>query len=139
MEVIAALNIESDRDANLAIECALLHDVIEDTDITYEQVEAEFGKAVADGVLALTKDLSLEKHRQMADSLQRIKQQPLEIWMVKLADRISNLQSPPSYWNKAKISNYREEAIDIYNTLKDASEFLSDRLYEKIENYQTYL
>lgn len=139
MEVIAALNVESDRDGNLAIQCALLHDAIEDTDITYQQIEAEFGEAVAKGVLALTKDLTLEKHLQMENSLERIKQQPAEISMVKLADRISNLQSPPSYWTKDKIRSYREEGIYIYNTLKDASKFLGDRLYEKIESYHVYL
>jgi (p)ppGpp synthase/HD superfamily hydrolase len=61
MEVIAALNVEHHRDGNLAVVCALLHDVIEDTDVTYQQVEAEFGERVAEGVLALSKDQMIEK------------------------------------------------------------------------------
>jgi (p)ppGpp synthase/HD superfamily hydrolase len=139
MEVIAALNVESDRDGNLVIQCALLHDAIEDTDITFDRLEAEFGKAVANGVLALTKDVNLEKHLQIEDSLKRIEQQPAEIWMVKLADRIANLQVPPPYWTKDKIKSYRQEAIYIYDALKDASKFLGDRLYKKIEEYRVYL
>ncbi|MBD2195218.1 MULTISPECIES: HD domain-containing protein [Calothrix] len=138
MEVIAALNENKEYDGNLAIQCAILHDTIEDTNITYEQIKTEFGAAVANGVLALTKDKSLDKHLQMADSLQRIQQQPQEIWMVKLADRISNLQPPPYYWTREKITKYREEAIQIHDALKDASNFLASRLANKIENYQSF-
>jgi (p)ppGpp synthase/HD superfamily hydrolase len=139
MEIIAALNVETERDGNLAVQCALLHDTIEDTNITFEQIEAEFGLSVADGVLALTKNSSLEKSLQMLDSLQRIKEQPKEIWMVKLADRISNLLPPPYYWTQEKIIRYREEAVVIYETLKDASPFLASRLADKIENYKEFI
>ncbi|MDZ8054043.1 MAG: HD domain-containing protein [Aulosira sp. ZfuVER01] len=139
MEVIAALNVEKESDGNLAIQCAILHDSIEDTHTTYEQIKAEFGETVAQGVLALTKDSSLAKHLQMQDSLQRIKQQPKEIWMVKLADRISNLQAPPNYWTQDKITRYREEGIQIYEALKDASDFLASHLAAKIEDYKSFI
>jgi (p)ppGpp synthase/HD superfamily hydrolase len=139
MEIIAALNIEPERDGNLAIQCAILHDTIEDTNTTFEQLESEFGAKIANGVLALSKDSSLEKSLQMADSLRRIKQQPQEIWMVKLADRISNLQPPPQHWKEDKIIKYREEAIIIYEALKDASPFLAARLAGKIENYKDFI
>jgi (p)ppGpp synthase/HD superfamily hydrolase len=114
---------------HLAVQCALLHDVIEDTEVTYQHVVDTFGSAVADGVLALSKDKNLEKMAQMEDSLRRIRQQPLEVWMVKLADRITNLQLPfPSYWDKEKIATYRREAITIHKALKDASPYLAHRL-----------
>jgi (p)ppGpp synthase/HD superfamily hydrolase len=139
MEIIAALNIENFHDGNLAVQCAILHDTLEDTNITFEQIQTEFGDAVANGVLALTKNPSLEKSWQMFDSLNRIKQQPQEIWMVKLADRITNLQAPPNYWQQDKIIRYRQEAIEIYENLKDASQFLASRLAIKIENYQRFI
>jgi len=143
MEVIAALEKESGLDGNLAIQCALLHDTIEDTDITYEQLVEKFGVDVADGVLALTKDKSVgaglpeqqRKERQMADSLERIRKQPKEIWMVKMADRITNLQPPPSYWTPEKIIRYREEACEIHEALNNGNQYLSNRLKEKIEGY----
>ncbi|MDF5706663.1 MAG: HD domain-containing protein [Nostoc sp. S4] len=139
MEVIAALNVEKECDGNLAIQCAILHDVIEDTAMTFEEIKTEFGESIANGVLALTKDNSLEKHLQITDSLRRIKKQPPEIWMVKLADRISNLQAPPYYWNQDKILRYREEGIQIYEALKDASQFLASRLASKIEDYKVFI
>ena len=68
----------------------------------------------------------------------RIKKQPKEIWMVKLADRITNLQPPPYYWTKNKIDQYLNEAIEIHEALKDANDVLSSRLLSKIEQYKKY-
>ena len=135
MEVIATLNREKGLDGNLAVQCALLHDTVEDTDTEIDELAEKFGSNVADGVAALTKTLWRRKKLQMADSLKRIRKQPREIWMVKMADRITNLQPPPNHWTQDKINRYREEAIEIYNALKGGSPYLSDRLKRKIEAY----
>ena len=135
MEILGVLSVESGHDGNLALQCALLHDSIEDTAVTYEQLVAKFGVKVADGVLALSKNPALEKSQQLTDSLDRIKTQPTEIWMIKLADRITNLQKPPAHWTQAKIVRYHQEAIEIHAALKAASPVLASRLAEKIENY----
>ena len=135
MEVLAALAVEEGRNGNLAVQCALLHDVIEDTDVTYDRLEETFGTPVADGVLALSKDERLPKDQQMKDSLERIQQQPYEVWMVKMADRISNLHSPPHYWSQERIAAYKEEAVKIRDTLGQASPFLVARMNHKIEKY----
>jgi (p)ppGpp synthase/HD superfamily hydrolase len=139
MEVIAAFRAEPDHDQELAVQCALLHDVIEDTGVPYTSLVGDFGIAVAEGVMALTKNETLDKSLQMADSLKRIRQQPEEVWMVKLADRITNLQPPPSYWTKDKIAAYHAEAIAILNALGDASSALSTRLGDKIDAYKLYI
>lgn len=139
-EVMAAACAEHPDNAELAVMCAILHDTIEDTDTTYADILDNFGRNVADGVMALTKDFTLpDKKSKMADSLARIKQQPKEVWMVKLADRITNLQTPPSVWDNDKIRRYRDEAILIYDALKDGSPLLSDRLKAKIDNYLQYI
>jgi (p)ppGpp synthase/HD superfamily hydrolase len=139
MEVMASLECEPGRNGNLAIQCALLHDVIEDTDVTLEGVDAEFGAEVAAGVLALTKNSSLDKIVQIEDSLRRIQKQPYEVWLVKLADRISNLGPPPYHWKGDKIGRYRKEAIEIHSALQEASAYLSGRLLRKIKAYETYI
>lgn len=138
MEVIAALQDGHGYDANFAIQCALLHDVIEDTNTTYEQVKQEFGAQVANGVLALSKDKTIAKQFQMQDSLRRIRQQPVEVWMVKLADRITNLQPPPPHWTQVKAEQYREEALEIYDALKEGNEALASRLLTKIEEFRVF-
>ena len=141
MEATAAIahngNIEN---PDLLVLCALLHDSIEDTSTTYDDIRNEFGRQVADGVLSLSKNQDLpSKAEQMMDSINRIKQQPEEVWMVKLCDRITNLQPPPKHWNKEKISKYRDEAIYILTQLGEASKFLAQRLQMKIDNYAQYL
>lgn len=140
VELIRALPTTPEADGDLAVQCAVLHDVIEDTDATYDLVAESFGKAVADGVMALSKDPTLPtKAEQMTDSLRRIREQPKEIWMVKMADRITNLDPPPYHWDAAKIEAYRQEAIVIYNALHTANETLANRLQEKITQYKRFL
>ncbi len=138
MEIIAASAAGEVPDADLAVQCALLHDVLEDTTTRYDQVEAEFGEAVARGVLALTVNKKLPRPERIPECLQRIKAQPREIWMVKLADRITNLQPPPKHWSKSKIRDYHQEAQVIHAALKDASPFLADRLSVKIKDYAAF-
>jgi (p)ppGpp synthase/HD superfamily hydrolase len=138
-EVIAALPELALAEPDLAVQCALLHDTIEDTETTYDEVAATFGAAVADGVQALSKNAALPKPEQMPDSLRRIKLQPPEIAVVKLADRISNMDKPPSQWTVEKRRAYRDEATVIADTLGAASPFLDARFRRRIETYAKYL
>lgn len=140
MELICGLNSDANLNGNLAIQCALLHDTIEDTDIDFYAIEAEFGLDVAQGVQALTKNESLAtKEEQMLDSLERIKLQPKEVWMVKLADRITNLSEPPEYWTSEKRTKYCEEAMSIHNHLHEANELLATRLLSRAKYYINYI
>lgn len=135
MEILVAFEKSKDFDLGFAVQVALLHDSLEDTDTTFQELENIFGKAVAEGVLALTKNSGLEKAHQMQDSLHRIKEQPKEIWAVKLADRITNLQTPPSHWSDQKIKNYKAEARLILQELKGGNDYLELRLQKKIIEY----
>jgi (p)ppGpp synthase/HD superfamily hydrolase len=139
MEMIAALSVEQVGDPDLAIRCAILHDVIEDCQITFSEIEKEFGTTVANGVQALSKKKILCKKRQLTDSLERILQQTPEIWMVKMADRITNLQPPPPDWTQVQIRAYWQGAQEIHTKLKNASPHLENRLARKIENYRRYI
>jgi (p)ppGpp synthase/HD superfamily hydrolase len=139
MEIfMAALN-TSKFDLEFAIPVALLHDTIEDTVTTLEELETLFGNDTALAVLALTKNEELPKEQQTIDSLKRIKELKREVWAVKLADRITNLQSPPEFWDNQKITDYREESKLILHALRDGNEYLAVRLKEKIEEYSTYI
>ncbi len=138
-ELLSGLDDNAGIDADFALQCALLHDVMEDTDVTYDDLEKEFGRRVADGVLALTKNKQLEKNTQMADSLERILSQPGEVWMVKLADRISNMRTPPSSWTDGKKRAYLDEAKMIYETLRKADKSLAARLKNRIEEYERFI
>ena len=56
MEVMSACSQQTIAQPTLAVLCALLHDTIEDTAISYDELVEQFGLEVANGVLSLTKD-----------------------------------------------------------------------------------
>jgi (p)ppGpp synthase/HD superfamily hydrolase len=139
MELIWALTEDESLNGDLAVQCAILHDIIEDTKCTYQDLKAKFGSKVANGVNALTKNGSLPKNEQMDDSLERIKRQPKEIWMVKLADRITNMSQPPYHWGAEKRKVYKEQAQLILDQLGTANKLLATRLSERISMYSNYI
>ncbi|WP_028979750.1 HD domain-containing protein [Sporocytophaga myxococcoides] len=139
-EIMTAITIEDGMDSNLAIKCAVLHDTIEDTSLSYDDILTRFGSQVANGVLALTKNATIEgKKEKMLDSLKRIKEQPKEIWAIKMADRIANLYAPPFYWTNEKKKEYIEEACLIHDELKEGNKYLATRLANKIIEYQKFI
>ncbi|MDR3198819.1 MAG: HD domain-containing protein [Planctomycetaceae bacterium] len=135
MEILFTTQETDNFDLPLAVQVALLHDVLEDTQTQEDELLKRFGRQVTSGVKALTKNDVLPKEERMLDSLRRIKQQPKEVWAVKLADRITNLQPPPLHWNQAKIIQYRDEAQVIYDELKDGNAYLAERLKSEISKY----
>jgi len=137
-EALAAAHPSKKLNMDLLMTAALLHDTIEDTKAGYEKVKEVFGKETADGVLALSKNEKLPKEERMKDSLDRIKKQPKEIWIIKMADRIINLGTPPFHWDKAKKTEYQKEAFLIYENLKEADSEIAQRLFQKINEYEIY-
>jgi len=135
IEIMNALYFEKTENPDLAVQCAFLHDVLEDTQTTYDDILKSFGRPVADGVMALSKNTSLPHAERMPDSLKRIRLQPLEIWKVKLADRIVNLRLPRSDWNAERKAEYRAEAVTIYDALSESSGYLAERLLRTIRDY----
>ncbi len=135
MEVMAAISTEGVHDPDLAVQCALLHDTIEDTDITLNEIKLLFGPEVSAGVIALTKKRDIPKEMRIKDSVERILKMPREIAMVKLADRVTNLQPPPAHWDEHKIRYYRRDAEFILEHLGNVSPLLSERMKFKLAGY----
>ena len=141
-EAMGAALADPTLDGDLVMQCALLHDCVEDTETTREEVAGVFGEAVADGVDALSKrdqgpnGEPWGKVEKMTDSLARIHEQPREVWVVKLADRVTNLQTPPGHWSVEKIERYHREAELILSSLGEASAHLSARMRAKLAVYE---
>jgi guanosine-3',5'-bis(diphosphate) 3'-pyrophosphohydrolase len=78
---------------------ALLHDTIEDTDTTVEELQAQFGPEVASIVVEVTDDKSLPKQDRKRLQIEHAATLSDQAKLVKLADKICNLrdigQSPP--------------------------------------------
>lgn len=137
MDAIAAEKLSKEK-ADIAIGCALLHDVLEDT--MYDLESEELDHRILSGVKALTKNKSLPgKLEQMQDSLKRLKNEPLHVQMVKFADRLTNLGTPPPHWSREKIMAYKEEALLIKKELRSPHGYLEKRLQHKIDEYSKYI
>ena len=135
MEILVAHHERAFARPIVAVQCALLHDTLEDTDTEEAALLAGFGVEVTAGVRALTKNPSLPKAEAMTDSLRRIRAQPVEVWAVKLADRISNLGPPPAHWSPERIADYRAEAQMILDALGEGHAPLAARLARRIADY----
>jgi len=123
---------------DLAVQCALLHDVLEDTKVQFQELVNEFGAPVTDGVQALSKNQHLPEAEQIADSVNRLLAlNSREAQMVKLADRIVNLTPPhPPHWNNQKKQLYLNDAELIHDKLQSASPFLAARLLSRVSAYR---
>ena len=126
-------------DLPFAVQVALLHDVLEDTATSFDEIEEAFDVNIARAVLALTKNVELPPAKQIPDSLTRIKSQPKEVWAVKLADRISNLQKPPVHWDTNKMIDYKKMAGIILLQLRGGNQYLENRLQQKILEYNQFV
>jgi guanosine-3',5'-bis(diphosphate) 3'-pyrophosphohydrolase len=143
MEVMQAAAHTPGFDSMLGVQAALLHDVLEDTNCSLSELDYAFNLKVTLAVYALTKPATKNgekpdpatKRQQMEESLRRIRLSPPEVWAVKMADRITNLQPPPARWSVKKAMTYLDEARVIHAALKEGNEYLQQRLQQKIKEY----
>ena len=104
------------------VTAGLLHDVLEDTTATKEQLEHEFGKEIADLVDGVTKigklafssreERQAENFRKMLVAMAR----DLRVLMIKLADRLHNMRTL-DYLPPEKSRKIAQETLDIYAPL----------------------
>ncbi len=93
-QIIIALGMDSE-----SIAASLLHDVVEDTEITYDEVKAQFGKNVADLVEGVTKlgKIPLDsKETVQAENIRKMfiaMSQDIRVIIIKLADRLHNMRT----------------------------------------------
>ncbi|NMC37770.1 MAG: bifunctional (p)ppGpp synthetase/guanosine-3',5'-bis(diphosphate) 3'-pyrophosphohydrolase [Bacteroidales bacterium] len=139
MEIFVAAMYTPDLDLGFSVQVALLHDTIEDTSTTFAEISERFGEDIAVAVLALSKDEKLPRDKQIPDSLERIKGLRKEVYAVKLADRITNLQPPPSDWDRFTLIRYRDDSRLILEAMKEGNRYLAERLKTKIDEYSKYI
>lgn len=103
---------------------ALLHDTIEDTQTTAEELEAVFGQHITSIVLEVTDDKSLRKKERKRLQIEHAPHISYEAKLVKLADKICNLRdmlaSPPVDWPVERKIEYFEWAGQVADGLRGA-------------------
>jgi len=126
---VAGLIAESseDLDENLIV-AALLHDTVEDTRTTYEEVREKFGDDVAGLVAEVTDDKSLPKATRKQLQIDNAPHKSTRAATIKLADKISNLRailaSPPADWSVQRQREYFEWAKRVVDGLPPANAIL---------------
>jgi len=103
-------------DAEL-LTAALLHDTVEDTDTTIEEIEAEFGAGVRQIVAEVTDDKNLPKQRRKELQVEHSPHISDRAKQVKLADKICNIRSidmqAPSSWDTARKLQYLDWSVAV--------------------------
>lgn len=96
---------------------ALLHDTLEDTETTYEELAATFGEDVASLVAEMTDDKTLPKADRKRLQIEHAATRSRRAQMLKIADKISNLrslaESPPAGWDEARKREYFDWARQV--------------------------
>jgi GTP diphosphokinase / guanosine-3',5'-bis(diphosphate) 3'-diphosphatase len=104
---------------------AILHDTIEDTLTTHEEIEAKFGPSIArmvDGVTKLSKIEALSDNERAAENLRKFllaMSDDLRVLLVKLADRLHNMRTLHFIKDEGKRRRIARETMDIYAPLAE--------------------
>jgi (p)ppGpp synthase/HD superfamily hydrolase len=130
-------------DTNLVV-AAFLHDIVEDTGVTPQEIEALFGADVAGLVMEVTDDKSLPKETRKALQVQNAHKKTPRAQTLKLADKISNLRailsSPPRDWSVERKRQYFDWAHDVIARLTEPNPRLKqefERTYARAGELET--
>lgn len=117
---------------------AILHDTIEDTQTTPEEIESQFGSSVLALVLEVTDDKNLTKEERKKLQVMNAPHKSLLAKKLKLADKSCNvydiIHHPPGNWSTERKLNYLTWAENVMEGLRGANTLLENHLKELIRD-----
>lgn len=108
-----------------SIVTALLHDTVEDTGVTLEEIEAQFGpeiRTLVDGVTKLSRLETKSENAKQAENFRKLliaMSEDLRVLLVKLADRMHNMQTLKYIKSPEKRARIARETLEIYSPLAE--------------------
>lgn len=118
---------------------AFLHDTLEDTKVTFDDISKEFGEKVAEGVKTLSKNFIPKCDNYFDTYLDNIVNFGFETVLIKTADRIVNISDIVDTWSLDKHNEYLQESYKIYEKFAPTDEILADKLLAQIKQYESMI
>lgn len=120
---------------NINVLCAaVLHDTVEDTGTTRDELIELVGEYITNIVYECTDNKSLPKVQRKIDQIEHAKHISHEAKLVKLADKYSNLSTiasdPPAKWCKEEIQGYTEWCYAVCSNMKGTNAGIEAQLHE---------
>jgi guanosine-3',5'-bis(diphosphate) 3'-pyrophosphohydrolase len=116
------LSIEGGVEDGVVLCAAVLHDTIEDTETSYDELAEQFGHEIADVVRKVTDDKSLPKAERKQLQVEHAPHSSQAAKLVKLADKIANLRDvadhPPSAWPLERRREYFDWAKRVVDGIR---------------------
>ncbi len=137
LEVVSLLaNIGKVEDFDVLI-AAVLHDTIEDTDTSKEDITELFGKKVCEMVLEVTDDKSLPKAERKQKQVEHAPNMSNGAKLIKLGDKTSNIRdvmdNPPDGWSDERRLEYVNWGERVINGVRGTNENLEKHFDELVE------
>lgn len=120
---------EQETDPTILI-ASILHDSVEDTDLTFDDLKRLFGESVAKIVLELTDDMQLDYAKRKQLQVEGAKNLSVAAKKIRIADKICNIQDIFTYplnWTKDQKIAYLENSILIVDEIRGTSQALENR------------
>ncbi|VTJ51659.1 Hypothetical predicted protein [Marmota monax] len=116
----------------VVLQAALIHDTVEDTDTTLDEVEMHFGAQVRRLVEEVTDDKTLPKLERKRQQVEQAPHSSPGAKLVKLADKLYNLRDlnrcTPEGWSENRVQEYFEWAAQVVKGLQGTNQQLEEAL-----------
>jgi len=141
--VATVLAAEGDVSDEVTLIAAALHDTVEDTQTTFEELEEHFGPEVTGLVRELTDDKSLEKAERKLLQVEHAQNSSSRAKQLKIADKICNVRditdTPPADWSLRRRRDYLTWSEQVVSGCRDANAKLDHAFDQAISRAKTVL
>lgn len=142
IEVAAVLSVEAGHQDEALLVAAILHDTVEDTSTSFEEIEQHFGAEVSSLVKEMTDDTSLPKQRRKELQIEHAPTLTDGAKRLKLADKIANVRdmgaTPPEEWPHQRRIDYLDWTEAVIAGVRGVDETL-EQIYDEALAQARYL